>query len=312
MTRVLLILLPVTLLLSGCFIADEIFMPPEPEKEKSLQEKCETSVSKHLKKEAGNLKYTPYGFSKIFIYKPVEILELEKLVESYKSEPNPATDSIIKAKRAFIEEKGIERTVELDHFYTLSDSLGNITVLEEKFRLNDTLGVIDATPLIILEIPEEYEDVLVYYFYEYTIFLGYSYDSGKRLSQEFYGYFKSHLEELKTISARSGFLWHTLKLVKKVKEAGEFNQQAVLEDMTKTHIRENRPDIENYQPLDFSTLYQNSTEDSKSVINYYFFHKFIGLYGKVLDTNVVMVEFTPYYEIDQIYQMDRPFEPYFK
>ena len=100
-------------------------------------------------------------------------------------------------------------------------------------------------------------------------------------------------------------------MTRQVKLKGSFDQQYVLERESNIHLKNNRPDITEYEDLKFSDLYQTTSENSDEVTGYYFFHKFIGSFKEQKDTNVVLIEFNPYYEIDKIYQMDRPFAQYF-
>lgn len=312
MNRTYPILLILAIFLSGCIITDELFLPPAPEQEEPLQDQVQAMVEKHLASQTKGFKYVPYGFSEILITKPQPILELETLEAEQKKNPEANLDSAIQAKRKFIRENDIQRTVSVDHFYTLEDDQENITVIEDRFYLNDTLKVLGSDLLLMTEIPPTYEDVLVYYFYEYTIFLERTYEESKKLSQEFYAFFKQRLEALSTIRERSNFLLHTLELCYYVKQTGHFDQQYILEYIVQNYIQKERRDIQDYEPIDFSILYEQSEEGSTNVLGYYFFHKFIGTYGTEIDTNVIMVEFSPWYELGEIYQMDRPYDQYFK
>ncbi len=298
--------------LNSCFVADEIFAPTPPKKEKSLQDKVEEKVEAYYLIFAKDSEYKPYGFSEIIVHKPYELIEFENLKKQIKQYPDSTElDSLFMIKKEYIHENQIERTVEVDHFYTFEDLTGNIMSYEDRITLNDTLGFKFFKPLIELEIPTNYEDVLIYYFYEYTIFLAPTYEESKELSKTFYQFFKNHLEKIEDVKMKSDFLWHILKLCKKVKETGQFDQQLILEEMVSEYIEIEREDITEYDPVQFSQLYENPSENEPSLNAYYFFHKFIGQYEGVVDTNVVLIEFSPFYEIDQIYQMDRPFYNYF-
>jgi len=308
----LIICLILGLSLSSCFFVDDIFDPPAP-KEPSLQELSEKSIQSYLK-EKDEYTYMPYGFNTIKIIKPIEIAELEAL-QTKKEEQGYSTaelDSSIANKKRFIRENNIERTVVVDHFFTFTDSLKQTTVYETTFTLNDTLGVKDLSAKIKQEIEPDYVSILSFFFYEKPIFFGSSYQESKILSQNFYAFFKEELERQETINDKSAFLLHALEITREIKIKGEFQQQNTLERLVVKHISNNRTDIEEYENIEFSDLFQTNKEDSQEVLGYYFFHKFRGKYNGLLDTNVVLIEFDPYYQIDQIYQMDRPFEPYFK
>lgn len=312
MKRPLLFSLFFTMLLTSCFFADDIFDPPTP-KEPTLQELSEKSIQEYLQAKT-EFTYMPYGFNTIKIVKPIEIVEVEKLEEQKRNQgySNAELDSSIAKKRRFIEAKQIERTIVVDHFFTFTDSLKNTIVYETQFTLNDTLGVKNVQAKIKQEIEPDYVSILSFFFYEKPIFLATSFQESKLLSQNFYAFFKEELERKKDLFEKSEFLLHALKITREVKIKGEFQQQEVLERFVKRHMDENRPDIEEYKSLLFSDLFQTNKDDSDEILGYYFFHKFIGEFKEVTDTNVVLIEFTPYYEIDQIYQMDRPFAPYFK
>lgn len=301
--------------LSGCFIADDFFLPKEEEpNELSLQERSETAVRKYVDSQKGDQRYDIYGFGQLKIIKPLELQRLDQLkAKTATTEVSAEIDSLEK----FIRRNKIERSVELDHFFTMKDDLSSekIQVLESRFTLNDTLGIKKFEPLIILEIDREMEDVLVYYFHEYTIFLAETYQSSKDLSKKFYAFFKSRLEEIQGVEAKSAFLEHTLDLCAWVKKNGSFEPRDVLAQKVGDYLQEERPDITDYQSIQFSTLFEQSNEQvetSGAPEGYYFFHKFIGSYENKIDTSVVLVEFSKYYELDKIYQMERPFDRYFK
>lgn len=297
--------------LSSCYFVDDIFDPPQ-EKEPTLQEKCESSVKSYLKKTTRGYLYNPYGFGKITIRKPQEIVDLEELEKKQQNEGTSADlDSTIAFLRHYIELNKIERTVDLDHFFTLKDSLGDFTIYETNFILNDTLGVKDLSAKIVAPTDGKYEDALAYFFYEYNIFNAGTYYESRNLSSNFYAFFKSELETKTDRLEKSAFLLHALRLTYEVQSTGAFDQQMILEKLVKEHITYKKDDIENYDPLEFSTLFQTQVDETEEISGYYFFHKFIGTFQGTTDTNVVLVEFNPFYEIDNIYQMDRPFDPYF-
>jgi hypothetical protein len=297
--------------LSSCYFTDDIFDPPE-KKEKSLQERAEKGVSNYLTTEITE-KYKPYGFGKLIIHKPIEIQELEKLQleKSNANENNPKLDSSIAQKERFIRKNNIERTLEIEHFFTLTDSLGRTKIFETTFELNDTLKVIDFDASIMLPIPSEYREILTYYFYEYPIFYSNSYEQSKKLSRDFYAFFKTELENRKGLTTKSDFLLHALNMCYQVKDMGSFNQKEILGNNVSVYIKKEKKEITEYSSLKFSDLYESTPGLNEEKTGYYFFHKFIGKFNDQLDTNVVLIEFNPFYEISNIYQMDRPFKQYF-
>lgn len=298
--------------IQSCYIADEFFLPEPEQALPSLQKSCENAVTLYIQERLSGEIYKPFGFGDIVIHKPMDIAILEQLEANRKNglETGPKLDSLIEEKRRYINDNKIERTVRIDHFFTIKNSTSNkIVVLESNYLMNDTLGVEDFTPKIVLELPIEYEEALNFYFFEYTIFESPVYPEGRKLSREFYAFFKGKLETIDDVQARSAFLLHALKLTKVVKEKGAFDQQTVTENMVKTYYWQLIDSTSNYRVQNFSPLYQKTI--AEKVVGYYIFHKFSGLLGNQLDTSVVRADFTPYYELESITEMERPFEPYF-
>ena len=304
-----------SIILSSCFVADEIFLEKESTSASdNLQLKSENAVRAYIQADlTKESNYLAYGFSDIKIIKPLAIAELEDLENQLKSSPH---DTILKTqyleKKAYVRKMELERVIELDHFFTIEKDSNSIQILELTYFLNDTFGVRSFEPEILLSIPKDYKTVLDYYFNEYTIFMARSYSEGRKLSLNFYHFFKERLEQLETVQAKSKFLRHVLDICRIVKITGEFNQNFVLQTLLKNFILTEREDITNYEALEFSDLYETRNNDNNELLGYYFFHKFIGTYNTKLDTNVVLVEFSTYYEVDQIFQMDQPFENYIK
>jgi hypothetical protein len=309
MKRQIAILIMLGTLMNSCYFLDDIFDPPK-EKVPTLQDKSEEAISDYIKTNVEGL-HKPYGFGTITIHKPIEIIELEQLEKQNKEKPSYKLEKKIERKKKIIKRNNIERTLDLDHFFTIKDSIGRVTVYETNFLLNDTLGVKDISAKILLKLPEGFEEILDYFFYEYNIFLTHSFVESRELSQNFYAFFKKELEAKTSLQEKSAFLLHALKLCKQIRYRGSFEQQKILETNTQEYISDEKSDILNYQSLTFSTLYQTMDDNNEELKGYYFFHKFSGVYGGVLDTNVVLIEFTPYYEIDNVFQMGRPFEQYF-
>lgn len=293
-------------MLHGCIFADAVF---EEQKEPviPLQIQSEQAVSKYIKDNSDGRKYNSYGYTEIIIHKPKEIVELESLEKRKRDQTskNEELDSLIVKQKKYIQVNRIERTIEIEHFFTLKDSLGNLQVFESVFILNDTIGVKSIQPKITLPLAGDYEKTLNYYFYEYTIFHSSTYDDSKRISKEFYQFFKAKLETFEEVGAKSNFLRHTLYLCHEVMERGAFDQQLILEEMTKNYLLTNQREVQNYEEIAFSPLYQSEKKGFESESGYYFFHKFSGTYQSVTDTHVVWIGFTPYYELESILQVDK-------
>jgi len=303
--------LSLTLFLQSCFIADEIFTDTEVVEEDDLQKRAEENVTAYLKEQVGAAKYEPYGFNKLKIIKPVAILELEKLEKALNANPKDTSlQRQVNEQRTFIQNNNIERTAELTHFFTLVTDTSSIHVLEAKYTLNDTLGVKSMSPEIMLPIPPSYKLILDYYFNEYTILIAPTYAEARKISRSFYQFFKDELEKRKGVQAKSDFLRHALDICQLVKIKGEFNQDYITQSLLQQYIITERQDISEYEALEFSELYETKNNEDESIVGYYFFHKFIGDYNNKKDTHVVLVEFSPFYEVNQVFQLEGSFESY--
>jgi hypothetical protein len=297
--------------LSGCLIADEIFLEPQKPKE-SLQTRAEKSVANYIRNQKGTTDYLSYGFNTVTIKKPVLINQLDSLNELVEKNPK---DPTLKASRdslqKFVHERNIERTALIKHFFTLkSDSAQQLNIFEIEYTLNDTLGVKSFNPEIALTLPASYKIYLDYYFYEHTLFIAPTYNEARQMSRTFYRYFKDHIETLQLSSRKSDFLKHTLEICKLIKVNGKFEQNRIVQSLFNIYMKEKRKDISDYHPLKYSDLYETKNDSDNSIVGYYFFHKFTGEYAEKVDTNVVLIELSPYYEIDQVFQLDQPFENY--
>lgn len=316
--RIILSIIISGFLLHSCYIADELFeVDTQEESEETrginLQRKAERNIALDIHSKSDSATYTPFGFSQLSVVKPLAIENLESWEAQYKRTPgDTALAGKIERQKAFIRENRIERTAKLEHFFTLSDDSTGITILEVEYTLNDTLGVKSTTPKIILNVPEDYELVINYYFNEYTIIIAQTYSEGLRMSRALYRFFKTQLETYTTVSEKSNFLKHILDICKMVKLKGNFDQDFIVQSILKSYVKKERTDIQDYEALKFSELYETRNNTDDSVVGYYFFHKFIGNYESQKDTNVVLVEFSPYYEVDQIFQLEGTFESYTK
>jgi hypothetical protein len=307
----LLLLFLVGFFFQGCWVADAVFLPELEAEKLPLQDRCEEAVTKYINANKGTDHYKPYGFSKVIIHKPIEILELEELEKERKlgTRKGPEIDSLIIKKQHYIRANKIERTAEISHYFALWPlDRDEQTLLEVNYRLNDTLAVIDATPEIMLELQPDFQEVFDYYFHEYTIFVSPVYPEGKQLSNQFYTFFKAHQETLAGVTAKSEFLMHSLKITKYIKEAGTFNPGAVTSDFVAERLQAGPDAVPGYEPLQFTPLYEKRT--AEQVTGYYIFHKFIGRLNEVTGHYVIRADFTPYYEIESITYMSEPFESF--
>lgn len=300
-------------LLSSCFIADEIFVPAdESTVTTDLQGLAEKNIKDQIARELGEKDfYKPFGFSKLIITKPLAIAELDELEKQAALHP---TDSSYKRKitekQNEIRTLRIERSADLDHIFSIRGDSLTIHVLELSYHLNDTLGIIDSHPTLILDLPLEYELILDYYFNEYTLFMAPTYSEARKLSRTFYTFFKEELEKRETITTKSNFFKHALDICLEVKDLGQFDQNTIAQRLFQRYLREQRADIVGYEPLKFSQLYETKNNDDNSIVGYYFFHKFNRTVEEQIDTNLILVEFSPFYEVTQIFQLDGEIEDY--
>ena len=310
--RIILGLFIVSSFLHGCFITDQLFVEQEePIEEINIQAKAEQNVSAEILSEIGKDEYTPYGFSQLKVIKPLELVQLEEMELKLRLHPkDSALMTKIQKQKEFIKKNRIERAAELSHFFTLITDTLNINIVEAKYTLNDTLAVLDMEPEIVLTVPKSYQLMIDYYFNEYTIIIAKTYTEGKKMSRSFYRFFKDQLETYDRVDEKSNFLKHILDICTMVKFKGDFDQEYIVQKVLEKFIKKERQDIKDYAPLAYSTLFETKNNADNSVVGYYFFHKFIGNYADQKDSNVVLVEFSPYYQVDQIFQLDSTFESY--
>jgi hypothetical protein len=298
------------LLFQSCYIADS-FLVVEPPAPISLQKECERSIDSYVRSKSGNLTYTSYGFTQAEIHVPQEIIVLEE-IEKSKSEgfsDGSDTDSIIAAKRNYIEQNNIQRTAHVEHFYTLQNADKSFTILETNFILNDTFGVMDFQPKILLTVPASYELSLNYYIYEYTIFASEDVLEARRLSNRFYSFFKRRQKELTSVAEKSAFLYHTLQATSYVLERKKFDPNEFVKWIINERMMQS-PDLsDSYIPLAFSPLYEKSYDGK--ITGYYIFHKFSQTKTDSTVIQAIQIDLSPYYEIIASSFLESPFDTYF-
>ncbi len=299
-------------LLSGCIIADSLFTTPNDANYVDLQTKSEEAIKESLQNEKGDsATYKPYRFTRLVVKEPKEITEFDALEKQLKK--NPSDTSLLRKvteKKEFIRENGIERTARLNHFYKIENEKGDITVVSADYIMNDTLGVKSYTPRAILELDVSYKQIIDYYFNQYSIFKANTYAEGKELSISLYNYFEAEFDRKATITERSTFLKHTFNVCRLVKENGNFNPSVVTQLLFRKYIEDERKDILEYKSQKFSPLYETRDNEKNELIGYYFFHQFNAIQNDATATSVVLVEFSPYYKVENVFQLDGTFESY--
>lgn len=296
--------------LPGCYFADAVFLEPTPPKV-SLQKDSERSVEKYIRKRSGSLSYTSFGFTPLTVHVPEEIVVLEE-IEANRREgfiSGPEIDSVIRAKRNYLEANQIQRTVHLDHLYTLEGSSKTITVLESEFILNDTLGVMDFKPLLFCTIPDSLEQALNYYIYEYTLFASSDITESRRLSNRFYYFFKQHQESIEDLEIKSNFFKHALIATHFVLKRSEFNPNEFVQWLTIQFNHNAFITNSAYTPVEFSPLYEKSLDGK--ITGYYIFHKFNLEKVDTSTLHAVEIHFSKHYEFLLQTYLEEPFDHYF-
>ena len=270
--------------LTGCFIAEELLVPPPDPPPIPLENRVQTTIATYIQEKSPGETYLAHTYSEVAVIKTPELIRFEEIQEELQSPVNP--DSVMLKKQADslstrIRKYDLGRKMKTTHFYTLSDTLGQLHIVRSVFFLNDALEVVKNIPEVLLTVDASYREILDFYINEHTLLYADTYSESRILSQDFYSFFKKRLDELTSVSARSEFLHHTLKLCNMAKNLHQFDQQLFLESLVVNYIKDDRKDIENYQYLDFSNLYEKSTEDKVDAeqTGYYFFINLVVRFG---------------------------------
>ena len=304
---VLIILILLTL--TSCFIADGIFSEDNSNKV-SLDKKVEQEISKYIKDNSENYIYKNYGFSELIIKKPAELVVLDDLKRKQKKDTsNLKIDSQIKRLKKLIKDKNIRYTLEMDHEYSLKNKeTTQVELFETKFILADSIVVTEIIPLLNIKLTQKDVTIFENYFYETPIFSSGSYENNKKLSIQFYNYLKAHQDQLKGIKVKSDFLKHSLLLCQEIKEDGSFDHYFFLSKLTDQFFRKDSTIID-YKSIEHTNLFE--TKIDKKLVNYYLFHKFRHYINNRLDTSAVYIEFSPYYELNIVSNLEKPYNSYF-
>ncbi|MBK7128805.1 MAG: hypothetical protein IPM74_02345 [Crocinitomicaceae bacterium] len=300
--------------LSGCFWADNLFITPEPEeKEISLQREAQKSVQNYIRSGIGTSQYTSVGFKKIVIHVPQEIAALEE-IEADRDAGNltgPEVDSMIYQRKKYIEEQGIERSITIDHFFTIRDTNSAFHIIEATFYLNDTLGVKSFDPLMSTDVDASLETAFNYFFKEFTLFDAIDINEARKMSNQFYSFYKTKLDTCTDITTKSRFYAHCLYITELVRLSGTFNPGSIAQSMATSSRLNGKDPLYHYEDVAFSPVYEKS--ENGFLRGYYIFHKFrkVNTEG-VADTLAMQVDFSPYFEIISRTYLTPPFENYFE
>lgn len=295
--------------LNSCFIVDQVIYDKQ-EYSENLSKKVKETIRAYIKTEFENQKYYQYGFTDLIIHKPIELSKLDSLKKvkpTSKTHQTEITEKINTIEKK-IEQEKISYWFEMDHVFSIqSKNKNKVELYETTFYVNDTFYVKKIQPLVFLELTNQEESVYSIFFYETPIFKSESYYVSQDLSSQFYRYFKSELNRREGRKVKSEFLKHVLWICNEVQIKGEFNQKEILIKLTKNYFLKNEK-ITNYIPLKFSELFEIKEEGMLK--NYYFFHKFSHSKKDSIVKNAVYVEFSPYYELSDVYLLEQPIEYY--
>ncbi len=299
--------------LNSCFIAEDFLLPdPEPE-EVPLQQKAEEVIVQYIQAGAPGNTYKSYWFTPVRVIETPESIRIREI--DTKLDQRTADSTRLRFERDSLASRiaryKLNTRLKTMHLFTLTDDKGQIHICRINFSVDDTLQVVETDPEILLSISDSYAQIYDYFETEATLLYAETYGQSQQLSHEFYAFFKQHLEQLTTCNERSEFLGHALKLCRMAKVQNQFDQQKFLEYLVADYILEKRQDIENYIGMNFTKLYEEEDTENSVGDGYYFFHKFSGSFQGISDTHAVMIQFSPWYEIDGIYQLEPPYDNYF-
>jgi len=294
----------------GCFIADEA-INNKSDYSGSLSSKVKNAISQYIKDEYPNSKYYKYGYSNLIIHKPVELIMVDslKLIKPKTIDQQKNIQHQTDSLKQLINNNNIKYWLEMDHVFNIKNkNSNNFELYEVKFYLNDSVKVERTKPLMFLNLTPNQEVIYSDFFFEYPIFKANSYVESQNLSHNFYTYFKLELENRRTLTEKSNFLKHIIWICEEVKTEGQFIQEDILKKLTIINMSKNKQ-IKSYNPIKFSRLFE--IKEDKVLRSFYFFHKFNHLNANNTVEDAVYVGFSPYYELTDVLQLEKPIEQYF-
>ena len=295
--------------LTSCLIADDFFKPEAPYKDPLdivVKDSVRSYILQSINKDES---YLNYGFGELKVLVPSEIANYEKwskregdvnFDQKKVAQKKYELDSIIKFKK-------LERTLTIEHVFSvrgLNDSLGEVNRIN--FLLNEDFEVKDFQPKYALNLSEKEEEVFANFYYETPLLKGYSPQEAKTLNDSFYSFFKNRLDSLPSMRGRENFLNHVIDICAVVMVHKTFDQQAISERLVKQYFSQGEHEVSGYTPLRFSDLYQINQEGELQ--GYYLFHTFNFKIDEAVDSMNVYVKFSPYYEIESVFETDQDFE----
>lgn len=300
--------------LSGCFVANTLLINPEPEVEEiSLQREAQKSVQNYIRSGLRTSVYTAVGFKKIVIHVPHEIAALEEIIADRDAGnlSGPEVDSMIYQRKKYIDEQGIERSITIDHFFTIRDTNDAFHIIEATFYLNDTLGVKSFDPLMSTDVDASLETAFNYFFKETTLFNATDITEARKMTNQFYSFYKTKLDTCQDKTTKSRFYAHCLYITELVRLSGTFDPGNIAQSMATSTRLNGKDPLYHYEDVAFSPVYEKS--ENGFLRGYYIFHKFRKVNADgVADTLAMQVDFSPYFEIVSRTYLTPPYENYFE
>ncbi len=309
------LLLPflISFILSSCFIADDIFLEEEePELTLPLEVIVKDSIYHYILSQKGeNQRYLSYGYEPLRVIVPEEI----KIKERWENRQNVLgfDPEMVNSKIAYydsiVKARNLSRKISMVHTFSLREIGDTVLDLQSiNFILSNELSVLDFVPSYMVNLSLEEEKVFAKFNYDTPILKAYSYSESQSLSKKFYGFFKQELSNKENSIERGLFLRHIIEVVTLVDEKNEFDVQQVSQSLLIDHMKKNRQDIIDYNPIDFSPLYEINEEEN--LVGYYFFHTFKFKNVDEADKLSVYVKFNQFYEVERIIETDQPYEAF--
>ncbi|MFD1551874.1 hypothetical protein DNU06_01755 [Putridiphycobacter roseus] len=298
-------------LLQSCFVADSIFEEPQTVLD-PMEFVVKDSISAYVKRmKSEDEVYLNYGFEPLKVVVPKSIAEQK----SWKSKLGDPTFDQVEAAQQFhyydslVKKNNLKRKITQVHTFSLrGDDRKVSNLMKVNFVLSEDFSVVDIIPIYEIDLTNDEEKVFANYYYESPIIAGYTYEESKKLSYDFYQYFENYLNQLGTSFEKSKFVKHMVTVFGYTMKDRAFNVQNVCESLTRNYIVAEFSDTIGYQSTNFSSVYEIKADEK--LIGYYLLHQFS--YNGDLDTDsmTVYVRFTPYYEVDKLYETDQDYEPF--
>ncbi|MFK8037764.1 MAG: hypothetical protein AB8B74_05700 [Crocinitomicaceae bacterium] len=308
-----LILFPALILLASlqsCFVVDGMLEEGKPNPVLPLDIVVKDSIYHYIQTQKDDTqKYLSFGYKPMKIIVPQTIKDLEK----WKSRKGQAefdqglVDKKIKYFDTIVESKKLSRKISTEHLFSLREKGDTLAELQlVNFILSNEINVVDYQPIYRVELTTEEEKIFAKFYYQRPIIKAYSYEESQKLSKEFYNYFKTEWESKENSLDKSLFLKHIINVVTIVDRVNEVDVQSITENTLFKYMEDKRPDINMYNVIDFSPLYQIS--ETKEDEGFYFFHTFNFENEGRTDEMTIYVKFNSFYEVERIVETNQSYD----